>query len=318
MILIALAGLAAILLATYSPNDPSWLSATDQPVQNGLGRLGASVASPLYIILGLGSWSVVFVLGVWGARLMMHHGSERAISRLIFAPIGVAVIAVYASTLVPYAGWGHSCGLGGLLGDTVLGAVLGVAPVSAGLGLKIMSGLFGLGALWLGAFALGFTRPELKTGPAVYPFWSCGRLRLGHGGACRRDARSGLCHARAVVRLDRARRCGDWRARDRKSPNSWHSRWKSLRPSVHLAGFLVICREWCAARCRRTLLGLRRPATNAGRGRTNRRTHPRTHRQRDQIAGPPDASADCRCRVGTPRTTGDTGSTRGRTRWPNR
>ena len=164
MILIALAGLAAILLATYSPNDPSWLSATDQPVQNGLGRLGASVASPLYIILGLGSWSVVFVLGVWGARLMTHHGSERAISRLIFAPIGVAVIAVYASTLVPYAGWGHSFGLGGLLGDTVLGAVLGVAPVSAGLGLKIMSGLFGLGALWLGAFALGFTRPELKTG----------------------------------------------------------------------------------------------------------------------------------------------------------
>ncbi len=56
-------GLAiAALLATYVPEDPSWLTATDAPAANMLGRLGASIASPLYIIAGMGSWGLALVL----------------------------------------------------------------------------------------------------------------------------------------------------------------------------------------------------------------------------------------------------------------
>ncbi|MEX5728103.1 S-DNA-T family DNA segregation ATPase FtsK/SpoIIIE [Rhodovulum iodosum] len=162
LVLIALGALAAMMLGSYVPEDPSWLSATDAPAENLLGRFGASLASPLYIIVGWGSWGLAAVLGVWGLRLLAHLGEDRALGRLIFAPIAVALMSVYASTHVPPETWSHSFGLGGLFGDTALGAVLGVAPVTAGLGLKIMAGLSGLAAVALGLFVLGVDGDELK------------------------------------------------------------------------------------------------------------------------------------------------------------
>jgi DNA segregation ATPase FtsK/SpoIIIE, S-DNA-T family len=73
------AGIAmALMLVSYSPEDPSWLSATDATAQNLLGRIGASVASPLVVIAGLASWGIAAVLAVWGLRLLLHKGGERA------------------------------------------------------------------------------------------------------------------------------------------------------------------------------------------------------------------------------------------------
>lgn len=86
-VLIALGVMAAAMIYSYSPQDPSWLSATDAPVQNWLGRAGASVAAPLFMIVGWASWGLAMVLLVWGARFALHRGEERALSCLIFAPI---------------------------------------------------------------------------------------------------------------------------------------------------------------------------------------------------------------------------------------
>ncbi|WP_457650055.1 DNA translocase FtsK 4TM domain-containing protein [Profundibacter sp.] len=154
--------LVAMLLASYAPSDPSWLSASDQPVQNWLGRFGASIASPLYVIIGWGSWAIPAVLLVWGARFATHHGEERALGRLIFAPIAIALLSVYASTHVPSAAWTHSFGLGGLFGDMVLGSLLGIMPFGAALGLKIVSLLLMVAVIAMSLFVLGFTVPELK------------------------------------------------------------------------------------------------------------------------------------------------------------
>ena len=159
--LIVLAILVALILWSYSPDDPSWLSATDEPAANILGRFGASIASPMIVIAGLGSWAVALILAVWGVRFVAHFGEERALSRMIFAPIAVALASVYASTHVPGADWGHSFGLGGLFGDTVLGAVLGVIPVKATLGLKVMSLVMAAGMVAMAAFVLGATRVEV-------------------------------------------------------------------------------------------------------------------------------------------------------------
>jgi len=160
--MVALGVLVAMLLASYSPSDPSWLSASDQPVQNWLGRFGASIASPLFVIVGWGSWAISVVLVVWGVRFATHHGEERALGRLIFAPIAIALLSVYASTHVPSAEWTHSFGLGGLFGDMVLGTLLGVVPFGAALGLKIMSLLMMVAVVAMSLFVLGFTVPELK------------------------------------------------------------------------------------------------------------------------------------------------------------
>ncbi|MGB8622189.1 MAG: DNA translocase FtsK 4TM domain-containing protein, partial [Paracoccaceae bacterium] len=161
--LLALAVMTAMLLASYVPEDPSWLSATDEPAANLLGRLGASIASPLHVIVGYGSWGLVMVFGIWGLRFVFHRGEERALNRAIFAPIAIALASVYAATLTPGAGWTHDFGIGGLFGDTVLGAVLSVVPSAAALGLKVMAALVFLALLGMALFVLGFDREELKT-----------------------------------------------------------------------------------------------------------------------------------------------------------
>jgi len=161
MVLVGLALVIALALGSYSPDDPNWLSATDTPPQNLLGPLGAAFASPIYVIAGFGGWAMALVLAVWGFRFMFHYGEDSVLQRMIFAPIAVAMVSVYFSTHVPGANWSHSFGLGGLFGDTILGAVLGVLPVSPGVGLKVLALVLFFGSLGMMAFALGFDRQEL-------------------------------------------------------------------------------------------------------------------------------------------------------------
>ncbi|MGR3792835.1 DNA translocase FtsK [Vannielia sp. SX4] len=160
--LIAAGLIVALMLGSYVPDDPSWLSATDAPAQNILGRFGASIAGPLFIIVGHAAWTLPVILGAWGIRFARHYGSERALSRLVFAPIAVALAAIYGAMLTPGGDWAHSFGLGGLFGDTVLGALLNILPIGAGLGVKLLAIPFGLGALAMLVFALGCTKLELR------------------------------------------------------------------------------------------------------------------------------------------------------------
>ena len=161
--LICLGLAAAAMIGSYTPEDPNWLVSTDAPVQNWLGNLGASVAAPLFMIVGWGSWGIALVALVWGARFILHWGEDRAAGRLIFAPIAIAVASIYAATLVPGPDWTatHSFGLGGLFGDTVMGALLTLLPVGSHFAVKLISVLSALSMLGVGAFVLGFTRAEL-------------------------------------------------------------------------------------------------------------------------------------------------------------
>ena len=112
--LIAVGAIFALMLASYSANDPGWMVATDQVAHNLLGRLGASVASTLMTVGGLGAWCIPTVQMAWGLRFASHKGADRAVSRMVFAVIAVAMGSVYAATLVPGVSWPHSFGLGGL------------------------------------------------------------------------------------------------------------------------------------------------------------------------------------------------------------
>ena len=155
--------MAAAMIGSYTPDDPNWMVSTDAQVQNWLGRSGASIAAPLFMIVGWGSWGIAAILLVWGARFALHWGQERAVGRLIFAPIAVALGSIYGATLEPGQIWlqTHSFGLGGLFGDTVMGFILTVLPLGSTFAIKLMSLLMGVGIVALGAFVLGFTRPEL-------------------------------------------------------------------------------------------------------------------------------------------------------------
>ncbi|MBC7138744.1 MAG: DNA translocase FtsK 4TM domain-containing protein [Defluviimonas sp.] len=161
-VLVVLGVLTAMMLASYSPDDPSFLAATDEPAMNLLGRFGAAIASPVYVIAGHGAWGIAIAFLAWGLRFITHRGEERALGRVIFVPIGVALMSVYASTLMPGPLWTHSFGLGGLFGDTVLGALISLAPVKATFGLKMISLLVGAAMLVVGAFVTGFDRAESR------------------------------------------------------------------------------------------------------------------------------------------------------------
>jgi DNA segregation ATPase FtsK/SpoIIIE, S-DNA-T family len=152
----------AVILGSYSPEDPGWMVATEEPAQNMLGRFGAAVASTLTILIGLGAWAIPVILGVWGVRFMTHRGGERAVGRVVFAVIAVAFAAVQCATLVPGDGWTHTFGLGGLFGDTVLGSLIGVMPGSAGFGLKLLSLLTFAGLVVFMLYVTGFDMAELR------------------------------------------------------------------------------------------------------------------------------------------------------------
>ena len=160
LVLFALA--FAALLGSYSPNDPGWMVATEEPARNMLGRFGAAVSSTLIILIGRGAWSIPLILLAWGVRFILHRGGERALARIVFAVIAVALASAYAATLAAPSDWPHAFGLGGLFGDTVAGALVGVIPGSLGFGLKLLSILafFGLVAMML--YVTGFDRAELR------------------------------------------------------------------------------------------------------------------------------------------------------------
>ncbi|MDE4097921.1 DNA translocase FtsK 4TM domain-containing protein [Phaeobacter gallaeciensis] len=164
---IALLGLglmAAAMIGSYTPDDPNWMVSTDAPVQNWMGRMGASVAAPLFMVVGWGGVALAVTLLAWGVRFLLHQGAERVIGRIVFAPVLIAVGSVYAATLVPGAEWRatHSFGLGGLFGDTVMGALLTLVPISSHFAVKLMSLLMAIGMLALGTFVCGFSRAELE------------------------------------------------------------------------------------------------------------------------------------------------------------
>ncbi|MCC6006770.1 MAG: DNA translocase FtsK 4TM domain-containing protein, partial [Rhodobacteraceae bacterium] len=58
----------AAMLGSYTPEDPSWMSATDAPARNHLGRGGAAVAAGLVVTIGLAAWGLAALAFGWGLR----------------------------------------------------------------------------------------------------------------------------------------------------------------------------------------------------------------------------------------------------------
>jgi S-DNA-T family DNA segregation ATPase FtsK/SpoIIIE len=162
LVLVLVAFGFTLMLWSYSPEDPGWMVATEEPAQNIFGRFGAALASTLIILIGKGAWTVPLICLAWGVRFMIHRGGERAIGRVVFAVIAVAFAAVHCATLVPGDAWTHTFGLGGLFGDTVTGSLIGVIPGSAGFGLKFLSLMTFAGLIAMMLFVTGFDMDELK------------------------------------------------------------------------------------------------------------------------------------------------------------
>src|ERR1051325_706807 len=165
---LGVAGTAALALATWSVQDPSFSHATNAPVRNMLGIVGAASADLMMQVLGIATVALLLPLASWGWRLLTHRPLERQRVRIIFWVAGTIAAAGFASCLAPSKSWPLPTGLGGVTGDSLLhvptwvfGAPLSGAPRFA---IAIVLGIAGLVML---ALAAGFglrSEPDEEAG----------------------------------------------------------------------------------------------------------------------------------------------------------
>ena len=123
ILLIVFSIAATLSLATWSVSDPSWNNATSAPVKNLLGAPGAVMADLLIQVFGLAATLFVVVGAAWGLRLLRRRRIEGFVLRVLLAGAGALALAAAAAALPATTRWPLLTGLGGVVGDGVLGAV---------------------------------------------------------------------------------------------------------------------------------------------------------------------------------------------------
>ena len=127
--------LAAVLaadLVTYHAGDASLDSAAGGPPGNLLGPFGADLADLSLQLAGLSAWLLVLCLLIQGVRRVFQDGSAPRVSMpwiRVAAGAAGTVLATLALAAAPSpASWPLATGLGGLLGDGLLGLALSAFP----------------------------------------------------------------------------------------------------------------------------------------------------------------------------------------------
>jgi DNA segregation ATPase FtsK/SpoIIIE, S-DNA-T family len=120
IILISLAMMAALALASWSVADPSLSHATDAQVHNLMGWPGAVAADLMMQLLGLGALALILPVAIWGYRLLGHRAMGHERLRVMVWPVGAVLAAAFASCLPRSTHWPLPCGLGGVIGDAIL------------------------------------------------------------------------------------------------------------------------------------------------------------------------------------------------------
>jgi S-DNA-T family DNA segregation ATPase FtsK/SpoIIIE len=120
--LIALSGIAAAAMMTWSVQDPSLSHATSRAIRNVLGYPGAIGADLLMQILGLGAVMLILPIAVWGWRMLTHRSFDREALRLGCWILCTAIAAGFASCWPHNGAWPLPTGLGGVVGDALVRA----------------------------------------------------------------------------------------------------------------------------------------------------------------------------------------------------
>jgi DNA segregation ATPase FtsK/SpoIIIE, S-DNA-T family len=120
--LIALSGVGAAALMTWSVQDPSLSHATSRAIRNIVGYPGAIGADLLMQILGLGSIMLILPVAVWGWRMLTHRTFDREALRIGCWILCIVISAGFASCWTHGGAWPLPTGLGGVVGDALVRA----------------------------------------------------------------------------------------------------------------------------------------------------------------------------------------------------
>src|SRR6202171_934248 len=120
--LIALAGVAAAALMTWSVQHPSLSHATSRAIRNIAGYPGAISADLLMQILGLGAIMLILPVAAWGWRMLTHRTFDREALRFGCGILCTVMSAGFASCWPHGGAWPLPTGLGGVVGDALVRA----------------------------------------------------------------------------------------------------------------------------------------------------------------------------------------------------
>src|SRR5512141_2540377 len=120
--LIALTGVAAAALMTWSVQDPSLSHATSRAIRNVVGYPGAIGADLLMQILGLGAIMLILPVAIWGWRMLNHRAFDRQALRIGCWILCTVISAGFVSCWPHGGAWPLPTGLGGVVGDALVRA----------------------------------------------------------------------------------------------------------------------------------------------------------------------------------------------------
>ncbi len=129
MALLAVIGVVALALASWSVNDPSFNHAIGVRAANLLGGPGAIVADQLMQFLGLAVIAFVFVPLSWASRLFQHEPIENPKSAGIYWLLATLAVSCFFALLPKPSGWALASGLGGNLGEIITSVLLSILSI---------------------------------------------------------------------------------------------------------------------------------------------------------------------------------------------
>jgi len=157
LLVLAAVGIVATALATWSVGDPSLSHATNAPVRNLLGAIGAIAADLAMQLFGIATIAIILPPAFWGWRLFTHRILDRPLWRPAAWIGGIILSAAFASCLTRPPHWPLPTGIGGVTGDALLRVIVGTmgGPLR-GTGQTFAETIFGTLAFLTVAIASGF------------------------------------------------------------------------------------------------------------------------------------------------------------------
>jgi S-DNA-T family DNA segregation ATPase FtsK/SpoIIIE len=174
-------------LATYNAADPSWDVAASTAAHNAMGGLGADIADAALQSIGLAAWIGALLMvaaGVRRAGAADPHG-ERVDQRVrgAAAACGVLILAAVLAAPLPPASWPLASGLGGWLGEMVLGALANlIGRTDLPAPRIVAAAVLAPACLWALAYGAGLRWSDMHD----FAAWLIGR-----GGRAALDAKTG-------------------------------------------------------------------------------------------------------------------------------
>ena len=160
LVLIGISGALGLALASWSVRDPSLSNATSGKVRNLLGYPGAIVADLSMQLFGIGCIALTIALALLGLRLLWLKREETIRLRLVTAACGLLSASAFASSLPSADRWPLPTGLGGALGDALLGISAFVGLGSVGFGRIAGGAVFGVLTILCFSLLMRGTGPE--------------------------------------------------------------------------------------------------------------------------------------------------------------